>query len=85
MYIAVQLAYYVYMILCENGSYYTGYTKNIELRFNQHKKGLGARYTRINRPKKVVHVEKFSTRVDAVRREREIKSMTHKRKLKLAS
>ena len=79
------MAYYVYMILCENGSFYTGYTKDIEVRFSQHKKGLGARYTRINRPKRVVHVEKFSTRVEAVRREREIKSMTHKMKLKLAS
>jgi putative endonuclease len=72
------------MILCENGSFYTGYTKDIEVRFSQHKKGLGARYTRINRPKRVVHVEKFTTRVEAVRREREIKSMTHKMKLKLA-
>lgn len=73
------------MILCENGSFYTGHTRDVKVRFSQHKKGLGARYTRINRPKRVVHVEKFTTRGEAIRRERAIKSMTHKMKMKLAS
>lgn len=76
--------YYVYMILCENGSYYTGHTRNVTLRFKQHEKGLGAKYTRMHKPEKLVYTEKFSTRGDAIRRERAIKMMTHKKKQKLA-
>jgi len=84
MYLDVRLVYYVYVILCENGNYYTGYTKNVEMRFRQHMRGIGARYTRMNKPKKVVHVEKYHTRSEAVQREREIKSLTHRRKQALA-
>jgi len=77
------MAYYVYMLLCEGGSYYTGYTKDVESRFKQHKKGIGARYTRIHKPMKVVYVEKISSRKEAVRRERTIKLLNHKKKQRL--
>ena len=78
------MSYFVYMILCKDGSYYTGHTKNVKLRFRQHKKGIGARYTRMHKPEKLVYKEKFSTRSGAIRRERAIKMMTHKKKQKLA-
>ncbi len=78
------MAYYVYVLLCEDGSYYTGYTKDVESRFNQHKRGLGARYTRMHKPKKVVHVEEFCTQKEAIRRERTIKLLSHAGKRKLA-
>ena len=77
------MAYYVYMLLCEGGSYYTGYTKDVESRFKRHKKGIGARYTRIHRPMKVVYVEKIGSRKEAVRRERTIKLLSHKKKRRL--
>lgn len=80
----VRMSYCVYMILCEDGSYYTGHSKNVKRRFRQHKKGLGARYTRMHKPKMLVYSEKFSTRGEAIRRERTIKMMTHKKKHKLA-
>jgi putative endonuclease len=35
--------YYVYVLLCENGSYYTGCAKDIDLRVKQHERGDGAR------------------------------------------
>jgi putative endonuclease len=78
------MVYYVYVLLCEDGSYYTGYTRDLELRFRQHKRGLGARYTRMHKPKKVVYVEECSTRGEAVRRERAIKSLSHEGKRRLA-
>lgn len=84
MILGVRMSYYVYMILCEDGSYYTGHTKNVERRLKQHKKGLGARYTRMHKPKALVYSEMFSTRGEAIRRERAIKTMTHKKKRKLA-
>jgi putative endonuclease len=78
------MVYYVYVLLCDNGSYYTGCTKNVKSRFRQHERGLGARYTRMHKPQKVVHVERFPTRREAVRRERAIKSLTREGKRKLA-
>jgi putative endonuclease len=78
-------AYFVYLLLCDDGSYYTGYTNNVASRFEVHRKGHGARYTRMHRPKKVVHVEEFKTRRAALKRERKIKTFTHKQKHALFS
>jgi putative endonuclease len=76
-------SYYVYLLLCDDGSYYTGYTNNVVLRFERHKKGHGARYTRIRRPERVVYVEEFVSRGDAIRREQQIKSLSHREKHEL--
>jgi putative endonuclease len=73
------------MLLCEDGSYYTGYTKNIDLRLKQHKIGTGARYTKLHRPKKLVYTEKFDTIREAMKRERKIKKLSHKEKNKLVN
>jgi putative endonuclease len=78
-------SYYVYLLLCDNGSYYTGYTNNVRSRYERHKKGSGARYTRMHRPKMLVHVEEFKTRGAATRRERQIKALSHKAKHDLVS
>jgi len=77
--------YYVYMLLCKDGSYYTGHAKNVKRRVEQHKKGQGARYTRMHRPEKIVYVEEFNSRSDAMKREREIKSFSHSKKQRLAN
>ena len=77
------MPYYVYVLICEDGSYYTGYAKDINSRVKQHMTGIGARYTRLHRPKRLVYTEEFDTRGDAVRREREIKKLTHDKKHKL--
>jgi len=73
-------SYYVYLLLCDDGSYYTGYTKNVPSRLWQHKKGYGARYTRMCRPKRIIHVEEFKTRRAAMLREQQIKGLTHNQK-----
>ena len=78
-------SYYVYLLLCDDGSYYTGYTNNIASRLERHKKGCGARYTRMHRPKRIVHVEEFKTRGAATRRERQIKALSHREKHELTS
>ncbi len=79
------MPYYVYMLLCRDGSFYTGHAKNVERRFRQHKKGLGARYTRMHTPERIVYVEKVDSRKEAMRRERRLKSLSHGRKEKLAN
>jgi putative endonuclease len=71
------MGYYVYILLCEDGSFYTGYTRNVIERMTLHSNGNGARYTKIHRPKKLVFTEKFNTRSEAMKRERSIKKLSH--------
>ena len=78
-------SYYVYLLLCDDGSYYTGYTNNVASRLERHKRGHGARYTRMRKPKRIAYVEKFRTRAAATRREHQIKSLSHREKHELAS
>ena len=77
------MPYYVYVILCEDGSFYTGYTKNVDSRLRLHMNGKGARYTRMHKPKKLAYTEEYSSRAEAMRRERRVKTMGHERKLEL--
>ena len=75
--------YYVYIILCEDDSYYTGHALDVWSRFNQHLRGTGARYTKIHKPQKLVYVERFSSRGEAIGREREIKRLSRSEKKRL--
>lgn len=75
--------YYVYILLCRDDSYYTGYTHDLKIRLEQHRKGRGSRYTRMKKPKKIVYIEEFTSRSDAMTREKEIKRLTHREKAKI--
>jgi putative endonuclease len=79
------MPYYVYILRCKDGSYYTGHAKNVKSRVKQHKKGQGARYTRMHETEKIVYVEEFNSRSEAMKREREIKALSHNKKQQLAS
>jgi len=78
------MPYYVYMILCDDGSFYTGYTKSVASRMRLHVIGKGARYTRIHKPSKLVYTEEFCSRSEAMRRERRLKALRHDEKRRLA-
>jgi len=77
------MTYYVYILLCKDGSYYTGHAKDVEKRFKMHKKGQGARYTRIHEPENLVYVEEFKSRSEAMRKERKIKTFNITKKQQL--
>jgi len=77
------MPYYVYVILCKDNSFYTGYTKDLDSRMKLHMNGKAARYTRMHRPKKIVYVEQFSSRAEAMQRERKVKRLTRNQKLEL--
>ena len=77
------MPYYVYVLLCKGGAFYTGYTKNLGVRMKLHMNGNGARYTRMHKPKKIVYIEEFTSRTKAMKRERGIKKLNHKQKLQL--
>ena len=75
--------FYVYILKCVDGSLYCGYTTDVEKRFEKHKSGKGAKYTRSHLPLEIVYIEEFETKSDALKRECEIKSMTKLQKEKL--
>ena len=73
----------VYMIQTQTGALYAGITVDLERRLLQHQTKKGARYFHFSEPQRVVHQEPAATRSEASSREREIKGMTRKQKLKL--
>lgn len=77
--------YYTYIILTERNTLYCGYTNNLEKRFEKHKAGLAAKYTRANKPVKFVYTKEFETKSEAMKEERRIKSLTRKQKEELIS
>jgi putative endonuclease len=81
--ITQDLRYYVYIVRCNDGSYYTGHAKDVKKRFEMHKRGRGARYTRMHEPEKLVYVEQFESRSEAMRQERKIKTLSHNKKQQL--
>lgn len=53
--------FYVYILKCSDGSYYTGFTNNIEERVMQHNMGLSlSAYTFSRRPVELVWIETFT-------------------------
>jgi len=75
--------YYVYILLCDDGSDYTGYSNNPTQRFGEHVSGRGAKYTRMHTPSRIVYLQGHDTRIAAMRRERKIKTLTHAGKQRL--
>lgn len=65
--------WYLYIIECANGAYYTGITKDLAQRLEKHNSGKGAKYTRTNRPVKLVYHENHKSESEARKREAEIK------------
>lgn len=72
--------FFVYIILCADNTLYTGYTTNVDKRFNEHFEGKGAKYTRGRGPLKLVYVEELETKSLAMKREYEIKKMKRSEK-----
>ena len=74
---------YVYIVECSDGTYYTGYTNDIEKRINAHNNGKGAKYTRGRIPVKLRYLEKYNTKSEALKREHSIKKQSRIEKQKL--
>jgi putative endonuclease len=75
--------HYVYVIQCKDGTFYTGWTTDVEARVKAHTQGTGAKYTKGRGPVTLVHVETFAEKSDALKREGAIKKMTRSQKLQL--
>ncbi|MDD5067555.1 MAG: GIY-YIG nuclease family protein [bacterium] len=75
--------WFIYIIKCRDGRLYTGMTSDLKRRFEQHKRGKGARFTRSFGAEKLVYSEGVRTRKKAMKREAEIKRWPRPRKLAL--
>ena len=65
----------LYLLECENGTYYAGITTDLERRFAEHVFGIGARYTRANPPRRVLAAKEFPDRASASRAEAGLKKL----------
>jgi putative endonuclease len=75
--------HYVYLLRCADGTYYCGYTTDVQRRLLEHngeEKRPGAKYTHMRRPVQLIHCESFSTRSDAMKREAAIKKLSRRAK-----
>ena len=70
----------MYVLLTEKNTYYCGYTDDVEKRFEKHKQGLGAKYTKAFKPVKVVYTEKFDTKSEAMKAEKKFKTLPRLKK-----
>ena len=76
---------YVYILKCSDGTFYTGSTQNIELRFAQHQTGEGSIYTKSRLPVKLVFWQEFSTIEEAFYREKQVQGWSRNKKMTLIS
>lgn len=74
------MPYYLYILKCADGSYYTGSSRNPDEREKHHNEGRGAKYTFKRRPVKLVYTEEFANHLDAYRRELQISKWSRAKK-----
>ena len=72
--------YYVYILRCADGSYYTGLTEDLEIRLAQHQMGELPGYTQNRRPVELVFSDEFPSLDDAINRERQLKGWSRSKK-----
>ncbi|HTL47518.1 MAG TPA: GIY-YIG nuclease family protein [Verrucomicrobiae bacterium] len=73
----------LYILRCNDGSLYTGVTKNMDRRLQMHQKGKASRYTRTRLPVELLYQEPCGGRARALVRECEVKAYSKKFKERL--
>lgn len=77
--------HFAYMLLCADGTVYSGYSTDPKRRVTIHNSGRGAKYTRSRLPVELVFTECFPTKGDALKCEAALKKLSHAEKLALIS
>ena len=70
----------MYILKCSNGAYYTGSTKNLDLRLQQHQNGEGANFTKKHLPVKLMYFEEYERIDTAFYREKQVQGWSRKKK-----
>lgn len=79
------MAFYAYLLQCADGSFYGGYTVDLQKRLTAHNAGKGAKYTRARLPVTLAYYERFDSKQAAMSREWHLKHLSHKEKAALAA
>ncbi|MGQ0523844.1 MAG: GIY-YIG nuclease family protein [Betaproteobacteria bacterium] len=74
------MPFWVYMLRCSDGSFYTGHTDNLDLRIAQHQTGETGGYTASRRPVELVFAQECATREEALAAERQLKGWSRAKK-----
>ena len=74
------LHFYIYILKCNDGTYYTGHTDNLEKRLAEHNNNTYECYTSTRLPIKLVFVQEFASRSEAIDAERRIKKWGKRKK-----
>jgi predicted GIY-YIG superfamily endonuclease len=74
------MQFWVYILRCSDGSYYTGHTDALEQRLAQHREGRGSDWTRSRRPVELVWCADAPTRAEALAFERRVKNWSRAKK-----
>ncbi len=74
------MSFYVYILKCSDGSYYTGHTDDLEKRLAAHERGEIPGYTSRRRPVSLVFADVFPSRDETFRVERQIKGWSRRKK-----
>ncbi len=72
--------YCTYILICCDGTYYTGSTKDLRLRMIEHYNGMGANYTAKRLPVKLQYIEEFDRIDHAFAREKQLQGWSHRKK-----
>ncbi len=67
--------YFVYIVECNDGTFYTGYTNNLERRLKEHHNSRGAKYLRGKGPVKLVWVKEYKYFKNVLRAEKSVKKL----------
>jgi putative endonuclease len=73
-------SHFFYVLLCQDGSFYGGYTNDLERRVKQHNEGKGAKYTRGRGPVMVVYSKAYPNKGEALKAEYTFKQWSRKKK-----
>ena len=74
------MQFWVYILRCSDGSYYTGHTDDMDKRLSEHEQGLAADWTRRRRPVTLVWHDWTSSRYEALEFERRVKRWSRAKK-----
>jgi putative endonuclease len=69
------MPHFVYILQCENNKLYTGYAVDVQKRYKQHLSGKGARFTRSNKPQKLLWFIECPDKSKALQLEYKIKQL----------
>jgi predicted GIY-YIG superfamily endonuclease len=72
--------FHVYILLCSDGTYYTGHTDDLDARFAEHESGKYEGYTKSRRPVKLLWATDFTSRIETLEAEKQIKGWTRAKK-----